>query len=139
MAGGAAASSGSGVPWPGAWSPVTLTNSSGGTITYGQLCYIVGVDAVSLAQSDGSQAEATVACIAIPVAPIANGDTGRFVFGGKVITLAGGTTGADGWLNATPGAIGASPDVTAGHYLARAGFWLSTTEFQFVPSIPTLM
>lgn len=135
MAGGG----GNPLPWPGAWSPVTLTNSSGGAITYGQICYLIGSDAVGLAQSDGTLAEARVAVMSINTASIANAGTGRFVFGGRIIALSGGVAGDDAWLGVTAGALATTPDTASGHYLARAGYWLSTTEFQFIPAIPNLM
>ena len=122
---------------PGGWSPVLLTNGDGTAITIGQVCYLSANDTARKAQSDGTEDEATAICICID-ASIAAAGTGRFVFGGIVTGLAGGTAGDLGYLGTTPGAIVAAPNLTAGQYNVLLGIWQSATKFQFNPQLPIL-
>lgn len=122
---------------PGGWSPVTLTNGEAAPITLGQVCYLSANDTARLALSNGSLAQASAVCLCID-ASIAAAGTGRFVFGGRVAGLSGGTVNTPGYLGTTAGAIAASPDLTATHYNVWLGLWLSATEFQFGPQLPIL-
>lgn len=122
---------------PGGWSPVPLTNGEAIAVTLGQPCYLSANDTARLAQSDGTEAEATCVCICIDVS-VAAGAVGRFVFGGIVPGLSGGTVGTLGYLSATAGVIAAVPNLTAGQYNVLLGIWQSTTKFQFNPQIPIL-
>lgn len=122
---------------PGGWSPVSLTNGDGTAITLGQVCYLSANDTARKAQSDGTEAEATAVCICID-ASIAAAGTGRFVFGGIVVGLSGGSVGDLGYLSATPGGIAAVPNLNLGQYNVLLGIWQSTTKFQFNPQLPIL-
>lgn len=134
---GSAGPSGGTTLGPGAWSPVTLTNGEAVPITLGQVCYISADDTARLAQSDGTEAQASAVIICID-ASIAAGATGRFVWGGNVDGLSGGVAGALGYLSATLGAIAAAPNLTAGQYNVLLGMWQSSTKFNFNPQIPIL-
>jgi hypothetical protein len=122
---------------PGGWSPVLLTNGDGTAITLGQVCYLSANDTARKAQSDGTEDEATAVCICID-ASIAASAVGRFVFGGIVTGLSGGTAGDIGYLGTTPGAIVAAPNLTAGQYNVLLGIWQSASKFQFNPQLPIL-
>lgn len=122
---------------PGGWSPVQLTNGDGTAITLGQVCYLSANDTARKAQSDGTEAEATCVCICIDTS-IAAAAVGRFVFGGIVTGLVGGTVGTLGYLSATAGAIANAPNLTAGQYNVLLGIWQSATKFQFNPQLPIL-
>lgn len=122
---------------PGGLTPVTFTNGEATPITLGQVCYLSANDTARLALSNGTLAQASVTCICID-ASIAAAGTGRFVFGGRVPGLAGGTVNTPGYLGTTAGAIAASFDSTVGHYNVWLGLWISTTEFLFNPQLPIL-
>lgn len=122
---------------PGGWSPVTLTNGDAGAITLGQVCYLSANDTARKAFSNGTEAQATAICMCID-ASIAAAGTGRFVFGGIVTGLAGGTVNTLGYLSTTAGAIANTPNLTAGQYNVLLGIWQSATKFQFNPQLPIL-
>ena len=122
---------------PGGWSPVLLTNGDVGAITLGQPCYLSANDTARKAQSDGTEAEATAICICIDVS-IAAAGVGRFVFGGIITGLSGGTVNTLGYLSATVGVIAAVPNLTGGQYNVLLGIWQSATKFQFNPQLPIL-
>lgn len=132
-------SGGGSIPWPGAFSPKTLTNNSGGSHIRGSIAYINGNDTVGSASSVGGApdvglAQARVKVMCLDTVP--NGGTGRYVSGGLVIGLAGLVAGGDYWLSVTPGLFSNAPDVTPGNWLCNIGQALSTTELYFNPSIP---
>jgi len=122
---------------PGGWSPVSLTNGDGTAITLGQPCYLSANDTARKAESDSSEAAATAVCICID-ASIAAGAVGRFVFGGIVTGLSGGTVGTLGYLSATAGVIAAVPNLTSGQFNVLLGIWQSASKFQFNPQLPIL-
>lgn len=122
---------------PGGWSTVQLINGDVDVITVGQVCYLSANDTARKAQSDGTEAEATCVCMCVDPS-IAAGAAGRFVFGGLVIGLSGGTVGTLGYLSATAGGISATPNLTAGQYNVLLGIWQSASKFQFNPQIPIL-
>jgi len=122
---------------PGGWSPVSLTNGDAGPITLGQPCYLFGNDIAGKAESDLTEARATAVCICID-ASIAAGAVGRFVFGGIVTGLSGGTVGTLGYLSATAGVIAAVPNLTSGQFNVLLGIWQSASKFQFNPQLPIL-
>lgn len=114
-----------------------LTNGEAVAITKGQVCYLSTNDTAKKAFDNGTLAQASAICICID-ASIASGATGRFVFGGRVPGLAGGTVNTLGYLSTVAGAIAAVPDLTAGRYNVLLGLWISATEFQFNPQLPIL-
>jgi hypothetical protein len=120
---------------PGGWSPAVLTNGEAAPITLGQVCYLSADTTAKLAKSNSTLAIASAVCMCID-ASIAAGATGRFVFGGLVTGLSGGTVNTLGYLGTTFGAIAASPDVTPGEYNTLLGLWLSATVFSFAPQLP---
>lgn len=122
---------------PGGWSPVYLTNGEAIAVTKGQPCYLSANDTARLAQSDGTEAQATCVCFCLDTS-IAAGAVGRFVFGGLITGLVGGTVNTLGYLSATAGVIAAAPNLTAGQYNVLLGIWQSASKFQINPQLPIL-
>ncbi len=124
---------------PGGFVPFNLINGEGAaTIAYGDYCYISGNNTAKLAQSDGTEDEAMCTLMCVQVGGILPGASGKFVNGGVVAGLVGGTANAEIYLSATPGAGQAAPNLTAGQYNTFLALWLSTTSLQFNPAQPIL-
>ncbi len=124
--------------FPGGWTPYPLTNGDASPITKGQVCYMSAADTARIAQSDGTEAQATAVCICIDDS-VAPGDVGKFVFGGAVPDIAAGKTPiTPGYLSATSGVIATAPNLAGGQYNVILGYWLNATDFQFNPQIPIL-
>lgn len=121
---------------PGGWAPIVLTNGDATGMVLGSLAYISANDTVSKAKSNGTLAQAS--CLYMSLDTIVSGGTGRFVGGGIIGGLAGGTFNTLGYLGTTAGVMAAAPDLTVGEYNVLLGLWLSATEFQFHPQFPFL-
>lgn len=128
--------SGSSELWPGAWSPVTLQALA--AFTYGQVGYLSADNSVRLADANVTEAQATAICMCVESGGIGIGNSGRFVFGGRVPDLSGGVFNTLAFLSNTPGNMQNTPNVTPGEYNVQLGYWLSPTDFQFDPQTPIL-
>ena len=119
---------------------MVLTSGEGATaFALGDVGYISADNTVKLALSNGTIAQASALCICIEAAGVAAGATGRFVFGGRVTGLAGGTAGTLAYLSGvTAGKIVAAPNLTVGQYNEFVGTWIAATVLEFAPGIPTL-
>ena len=93
-------------------------------------------NAVKLALSNGTAAQATAVCMCL-AASVAAGATGKFVFGGIVAGAgAGKTFGTLGYLSTTAGAISTTPNLVSGQYNVILGAWINATDFEFAPQLP---
>ncbi len=106
------------------------TMTAGETTGASKLVYISASDTVMLADAN---AEAKAA-IGFVISSITNAATGSVYLGPGIITgLTGGTAGAKGFLDTTPGAITATPPSGASDIVQPVGYWLTTTVFFFNP------
>lgn len=121
---------------PGGGSPVVLTAAA--AFSPGQVGYISAALTANLAISNGTLAQAFGLVMCVEPAGIPAGGTGRFIFGGRVSGLTGGTAGSQGYLSTTPGTLSTSPDLTTGHYFSWLGQWLGPNDFLFATGVPRL-
>lgn len=122
--------------WAGGWSPLTLQALA--AFAYGQVGYISADNIVRLADANATEQQATAICMCVEAAGIGIGNSGRFVFGGRVPDLSGGVFNTLAFLSNTAGNMTNVPNTNPGEYLVQLGYWLSPTDFQFDPQTPIL-
>ena len=107
------------------------TMTAGETTGASKLAYVSASNTIMLA--DATSAAKAASCFVI--SSITNAATGTVYLGTGVITgLSGGTPGQRGFLSAaTPGAIVSTPPSGAGNIVQPVGYWLTATEFLFIP------
>ncbi len=128
------ASGGGGSLPPGQQSPITLTNGDAAGMVPGTIAYIISNATAAKALSNGTLAQASVALMCLDT--IAPSATGRFVLGGLVAGLSGGTADTLAYCGTTAGVLSATPDLVSGHFNVICGIWLSATQFIFNPQLP---
>lgn len=108
-----------------------LTAATGNTFALGETGYInaseevVKTNAALLSECEGRAVMAAEA--------VAGGTSGSFALEGLITGLSGGTAGK-AFFGTTIGGVQNSPPTGSGHVVRVAGYWISDSEFDFLPS-----
>lgn len=118
---------------------VTLENSHGSNLVFGNVCYVHTDDTVKKAQSDGTAPEAISLVLCVNPSAIANGDEGLFLPIDGLVDMNGVSSGTPGqliYLSATAGAFQTTlPSYPTNTYSVILGRWITSRYLRFNPDL----